>query len=152
LNHSGLALKSSKSIVDIPIPLPELSFYGLSDLATSGDHTVAVGSSVKLSFTFKDIPDSHPLIMHAYHVFDERTYPEGRSQLDAWISRVHLDEVAFLNDFDVPYITVKGEKYPQLKKNKRKKREAKKSDDEDEDEGDEDEEEGEDAEGENEDG
>lgn len=47
-------------------------------MITSADHTLALGSSVKLSFTFKDMPDSHPIIMHAYHVYDERSFPEGR--------------------------------------------------------------------------
>lgn len=108
LNHFGLALQSTKTIVDMPIPLPSLSFYGISDMVTSGDHTLALGSSVNLSFNFKDIHDSHPMILPAYHVFDERTYPEGRPSLDSFISRSSLEEVTFLNDFDLPYITIKG--------------------------------------------
>jgi hypothetical protein len=70
LSHSGLALKSSRTIFDVPAPLSSLPFYGFSDMITSGDHTLALGSSVKLSFTFKDMPDSNPLVMHALHIFD----------------------------------------------------------------------------------
>ena len=153
MNHSGLALKSSKSIFDIPQSLPSLSYYGFSDMITSADHTLALGSSVKLSFTFKDMPDSHPFTIHALHIFDERTFPEGRLELESSLTRIQMEDVEFLNDFDVPYISLKGIKYPKLKKLKRKRREAKRDDDDDDDEEEEEEEEDDDDEaGDNEDG
>jgi hypothetical protein len=71
LNHSGLALTTSRTVNDTPIPLDSLSTYAFTDLLTSSDHSLAIGSSVLLTFNYPDHKDLQPFTMHAYHVHDE---------------------------------------------------------------------------------
>jgi len=52
-----------------------LSLYGLTDLVTSSEHTLALGPSVKLSFNFVDNVDTtQACVMHAHHVYEEKAF------------------------------------------------------------------------------
>ena len=73
------------------------------------------------------------------HIYDEANIKTAKDVRDI-LASIKEEEVGFLNDFDIPYVTIKGPKYPKLRRKTRKLR----SDDEDgSDDEDEDEEEGE---------
>jgi len=53
-NHSGLALLSSKRIIEQPLLIPSLQRYGFTDLVTSHDHVLALAPSFELIFNLGD--------------------------------------------------------------------------------------------------
>jgi len=83
--HSGLALSHSKKVIQEPISLPSLNKFGFSDLVTSHDHTLALGSTVSLSFSMGElgVDLTTALTMQAYHVYSEKRFKDRGEVLKA---------------------------------------------------------------------
>ncbi len=59
--------------------------------------------------------------MHAVHVYDEANVKTIKDVRDV-VASIKEEEVGFLDDFDIPYVALKGPKYPILKKKSRRLR------------------------------
>lgn len=70
--------------------------------------------------------------VHAVHVYDEANVKSIKDVRDV-VASIKDEELGFLNDFDVPYVTLKGPKYPRLKKKSRRLRSDDDSDQDDDD-------------------
>ena len=100
--------------------LPQLERYGFSEIATSHDHVVALGSSVTLNFHFSSLNENPSMLMHSVHCF-EPEHLKDRREIMLAISQLQNETVTFINDFEVPYVHIK-QKFPRLKKKPKKAR------------------------------
>jgi hypothetical protein len=58
--------------------------------------------------------------IHAYHLYSEKKF-ENHQDLARSISAVKLEPVVFLNDFDIPYYNLIKNRFPMVRKNKKKR-------------------------------
>jgi len=112
-----------------------LDRYGITELVTSHDHVLGIGSSIALNFQLKELHDNPSMVIHGFHVYDEKQMPDRKS-LITMLAQYQEEPVSFLNDFDLPYVFVKT-RYPRLRKKPKTKKRAKKRNPDDDEDGDE---------------
>jgi len=92
--------------------------YCFSDIATSHDHTLAIGNTVLLKFTMQGLaPEQQFQQMHGIHIYDPSQLKDQNAVLDL-LSKYQIEPLNFLNDFEVPFVSLKR-KFPRLQKKRK---------------------------------
>ena len=91
-------------------------------MVTSHDHAMALGPSIEMTFHLGDhnLDSFSKMNLHAYHYHSEKKF-ENHEDLSRVITGVKLEPVVFLNDFDIPYLNLNKNRFPMVRKNKKKR-------------------------------
>lgn len=147
---AGLNMKLYSQSLGTPEVLDEVSPYNFSKLMIETDFALGLGHAVKLTFQLpgeekaqrfgeaKDVAPPRELEMLAIPVF-EGVVGKSVDEIASYLGNFKGDDVGLINDFDVPYVCLKGPRCPNVPRKKVKRLALKFGDKDDRDSDDDDE-------------